>query len=283
MNTEKLFKNFHKKSKQEIATLVKQFIDDDLFLIFPELKDNVSIIITGSVSHGKCDKDSDIDLSIIFHNNNDWKEKKWLLFNEFKDEYLRPKKKPLELHGNNITSLEKLINDLDLWNKDWFLGEIAESIVVYDPESKFQEIKEKYIWYPNQIYKEKIEWLFAQLTFLIFDRYQNGYKRKNLYYAEVIKFKILRLSMLSLLLAHKKYPHSDKHLIGDIKLLDENLGDVVAQIETLIKNKNMKKVYADLVKLHKEIENVLMRKNLITKKELDYWLGLRPTQKVEIE
>lgn len=200
-----------------------------------------------------------------------------------KDEYLKSKKKPLELHGKNITSLQELTDDLSSWSKDWFLGEIAESIIVYDPDNKFQEIKEKYTWYPDEIYKEKMEWLFTQLTFLIFDRYQSGWKRKNLYYAEVIKLKVLRLFMLSLLLANKKYPHSDKHLIDDVKLLGEDSVKILEPIEQLVKDKSMNKVFTGLIDLRIKIEEILLAKSLIMKKDLDYWLGMRPTQKVEIE
>jgi predicted nucleotidyltransferase len=112
MNTEILFKNFHKKSKQEIYDLMKKFIDDDFFNTFPELKNDISVIITGSIAHNMYDKESDIDLTLVFHNEKKYKLIKFLILDQFKNKNLEPKRKPIELHGQNITSLKKLQADL---------------------------------------------------------------------------------------------------------------------------------------------------------------------------
>ena len=282
MDTEQLFKNCWKKSQKEIAELVKKFVDEEFFVTFPELKGNVAILINGSVGRGTYDKESDIDFAVIFHKDNDWKEKKFVLLGEFKGENLVSKIKPLELHGGNILSLQKLESDLGSWNDDWLLSQISDSIIVYDPGNEIRAVKEKYNWYPEDVCREKINSSFAEASWMIFDRYQAGYKRKNLYYTELTKLKILRLFMFCLLLANKKYPMSDKHLIVDVKSLSGEHAKLVKQIETIIKSRSMKRNYGKLIQLRSKIEKILLDRGLIENKEIVYWVGLRPTRKVEI-
>jgi len=283
MNTELVFKDYYKKSKAEITKLIKKFVDEDFFTVFPDLKDKVSIIVTGSVSHGKCDKESDIDLSIVFYNEEERKEKKFLIVDAFRDKNKVPLKKPIEIHGGNMYSLQKLEEELSSWNKDWLLGEISQAIIIYDPSHKFEKLQIKYAWYPDKILKEKMNWLFSESTFLIFDRYQTASKRKNLYYTEVVKLKVLRLFMLSFILANKKYPHSDKHLVNDLRSLGKNGVVIAEQIENIIKKKNMSAIFDDLMIIRKKIEALLIKKSFIVKKDIDYWIGLRTTYKVIIE
>jgi predicted nucleotidyltransferase len=77
MDTKKLFRNFYKKDQAEIAKLVHSFIVGDFFVIHPELKSKVSILITGSVASKHYDNKSDIDLTIIFPTEKAWKEYKY--------------------------------------------------------------------------------------------------------------------------------------------------------------------------------------------------------------
>jgi hypothetical protein len=85
--------------------------------------------------------------------------------------------------------------------------------------------------------------------------------------------------MLSLLLINKKYPLSDKHLINDVK---EIYPDIIRHIENIIKMRNMKEIYNELINFRSEIEKLLINKNLIKEKKICYWIGLRPVHKVKI-
>lgn len=282
MNTEKLFKNFHGKSKQEIADLVNKFIEDDFFVTHPELKNKVSILITGSVASGHHDSKSDIDLTIIFPTQKLWKEYKFVLLGEFKNKYLEPLKEPLELHGKNITYFGKINADLGSWKIDWMLREFADAIIIHDPHNKVKKLKEKYGWYPKEIYQEKISWLFAEASFLLFDRYETAMERSSFYFTEIIKLKILRLILSSLIMANHKYPTYDKHSYDCIPNESRYLKSKEI-VDKILSEKDTRKIFELFVELRKEVEKLLVTKKLISRKSNRYWVGFRSTYKVATE
>ena len=283
MDTKILFENFHEKNREEITKLVKQFAEQDFFFVFPELRNEVSILITGSVASGFQDKNSDIDFVVFFQEKKLFEKYKPLIIKEFKGQNGQSKKAPLELHGGNIKLFEDVENELNLWNKDWMLREIADAIVAYDPENIFKNLQQKYSWYPDEIFKDKMNWLFAESAFLIFDRYKTGMTRKSLFYIESVKIRVIRLFLITLVMLGKKYPKSEKHLQKDIEIFGNVSGEILSLINSILTERDGEKVFSRLCILRKEIENILVERKIITKENNEYWFGSRQSYKVEIE
>jgi hypothetical protein len=196
---------------------------------------------------------------------------------------LESKKKPIEVHGQNITFFKQIEKELELWKKDWMLREFSDASVMHDPKNKIKKLKEKYSWYPENVYLEKMSWLFAETTFLLMDRYKIGMERSNFYYTETIKMKIIRLFLASLVMANRQFPTSDKHLFNDV-LKNKSIPEQMKQyFEKILKEKNPKAIFLQLKNLRGLIEKILMGKKLIKRNNEKYWIGFRATYKVEIE
>jgi len=283
MKTEKLFKNFHEKSQAEIAELVRNFVEEDFFKTFPQWKNKISILITGSVASGFYDAKSDIDLNFIFPDEKSWKAHKFDILSYFKGKYLEPKKKPIEVHGQNINYIGQIEKELDSWKGDRMMREFSDAIIIFDPKNKIKKLKEKYRWYQKDIYLEKINWLFAEATFLLLDRYQIGMDRISFYFMEITKLKIVRLLLASLVMANGKFPTSDKHLFEDVLKNSEIPSEIKKAFEKVLKEKNPKAVLVQLVSLRSKIEKILISKKLIINNSERYWMGFRSAMKVEIE
>ena len=283
MDTKTLFENFHKKNREEITELIRKFAELDFFTVFPELKNEVSVLITGSVASGYQDKNSDVDFTIFFQNRDTLGKYKPLIIKDFKGQNGKSQKAPIELHGGNLRLLEDVENELKTWSKDWLLREVADAMVAYDPNGDIEKMRQKYAWYPDEIFKEKMNWLFAESTFLIFDRYETGVKRGSLYYTESIKLNILRLFMICLILLNGRYPKSDKHLQRDIDGLEGISPEIKQRLADILREKESEKIFNLLILLRKEIEKLLLERKIISKEDNDFWLGLRPAYKVELE
>ncbi len=283
MNTRKLFKSFHEKGREEIRDLAIQFVEQDFFSVFPQLKNEVSILITGSVAGGFQDKNSDIDFVVFFQKKEMFEKYKTLIIKEFRNQNRESKKAPLELHGENIKLFEDVEGELSLWNKDWLLREIADAIILNDPGDAFENLQQKYSWYPDEIFREKMRWLFAEATFLIFDRYRVGMERKSFYYTESIKIKTLGLFLATLIMANHKYPKSEKHLELDVEKLKNIFPEIRNMIRDILLEKENSKIFSLLCLLRKEIEKLLLNRKIITKEDENYWIGLRPAYRVELE
>jgi len=136
MKAEKLFKNFQEKSQSEIAELVKKFVEEDFFQTFPQWRDKLAVLISGSVASGFYDAKSDIDLNFIFPDEKSWKAHKFDILSYFKRKYLEPKKKPIEVHGQNINFIKQIEKELGSCKRDWMLREFSDAIIIFDPKNK---------------------------------------------------------------------------------------------------------------------------------------------------
>ena len=61
-----MIEKFYDLNKKEIVALLQNFMEKDFYPRFPELKNNISVVATGSVATENYDKYSDVDLAIIF-------------------------------------------------------------------------------------------------------------------------------------------------------------------------------------------------------------------------
>jgi hypothetical protein len=282
MNVKLIFKNFHLKNRDNIASLAKQFTTEDFFVTFPELKNEVSLAITGSTASGFQDEHSDLDLAIFFKNQQSFEKYKFLIIENYRNDNNTSVIEPIEFHGGNIKSFDDLENELQSWSKDWLLREISDAIILYDPENTLQKIKEKYLWYPIEMYNEKMNALFAEATFLIFNRYQLGMQRQGIYYIENVKIRTMGLLLTCLVMLGKKYPKSEKHLQKDVENIKSVSSKILNTIENILTEKNSKEIFSNLCLLRKEIEKILIEEKTIPQESNEYWMGLRPTQKVDL-
>lgn len=283
MDTKKLFWDFHKKDAVEITALAKKFVESEIFEKFPIVRENASVILSGSVARGTFDEHSDIDLSIIFQEKKDWEEYKFKILGEYKNENLQSKIAPIELHGQNITYFEKLDGELNEWKSDWLLGEIGSSLAIHDPNGGFEAFKNRYSWYPEEIYLEKLRGLFAEATFLVFERMQTALKRESFFYAESLKIRFLRYVMISYIMLGKRYPSSDKHLQKDFESLENLDAQMVEKVRAILEEKSISGSFELLKEILAELESALINARVIEKKDLVYWIGFRPKHKVETE
>lgn len=281
LKTQKLFKDFHKKNQLDIISLTQSFIEHDFFVDFPELKNVVAVLITGSVAGGFYDENSDIDLNIIFPDQKTWKKYKFTVLSKFKGEYLEAIRKPIEVHGQNITYIQKIESDLGSWEHDWALRELADAVIVRDPKQRIEKLKEKFAWYPKDVFHEKIYWLFGESSFLLFDRYKVNMSRGCLFFAELTKLQIIRLLVASLALAHRQYPKSDKHLCMDVGKIKE-YAQIMKTVEKILLAKNPKIVFGLLCEFRNAVQKVLIGKKLIKKAGEKYWTSMRTRHMVEI-
>ncbi|MEI6649821.1 MAG: nucleotidyltransferase domain-containing protein [Candidatus Moraniibacteriota bacterium] len=283
MDTETLFQDFERKNRQEISELVKKFVVDDLFIAVPDLMKTASIIVTGSVANGTYDKDSDIDLTIIFYDEEGLLNGRGPLLNEFKGENLKTKKKPIELHGQSIVWFDRLHDDMKSWKKDWLLAEMKDALIIYDPENKIRLLQDEFDWYPDEIYREKMRWLFAEATFLLFDRYSIAMGRKSVYYSEMTKLKIVGHFMSCLLMLDRRYPKSVKHLQKDILKIEHIPSEIIRCIDEVLVEREFGKIFDSLRLGRSMIEDILINRSLIRKESEEYWAGFRSEYMVEIE
>jgi len=281
LKTQKLFKDFHKKNQLDIISLTQSFIEHDFFVDFPELKNVVAVLITGSVAGGFYDENSDIDLNIIFPDQKTWKKYKFNILSKFKGEYLEAIRKPIEVHGQNITYIQKIESDLGSWKHDWALRELADAVIVRDPKQRIEKLKEKVAWYPKDVFHEKINWLFGESSFLLFDRYKVNMSRGCLFFAELTKLQIIRLLVASLALAHRQYPKSDKHLCMDVGKIKE-YAQIMKTVEKILLAKNPKIVFTLLCDFRNAVQKILVGKKLIKKAGEKYWTSMRTRHMVEI-
>ena len=283
MNTTTLFQDFHLKTREEISDLCKQFLDEDFFVKFPELKNEISIAITGSVASGYQDEKSDLDLAIFFNNEEIFREYKFKIIDNYRDENKISKISPIKFHGGNFKSFAELEEELSSWQKDWLLREISEAIILHDPNDVFVKIQQKYSWYPDEIFKDKMNWLFAESSFLIFDRYKTGMTRKSLFYVESVKIRIIGLSLITLIMLNKKYPKSEKHLQRDAAQSKDGSTEILNLLENILLEKESDKIFSNLCLLRNEIEKILIDRKIIAKEDTDHWIGLGTNYKIEIE
>ncbi len=281
LDTKKIFKDFHKKSKAEIMALIQSFIENDFFADFPELKDAVGILITGSVADGFYDEKSDIDLNIIFLDQKLCEKYTQRILAKFKDHHPKTLRRPIEIHEQNISCIQRLETGLKTWEHDWALREFADAIIVRDPQQRLEKLKKQFAWYPEDVFREKINWLFSEASLLLLERYRTSAERGCIYYTEMIKLKVIQLLMASLALAHRRYPKSDRHLCADIERIKEYAG-IMQSVQKILLAKNAKTVFTLLSGLRNSVKNVLVKRKLINKENDPYRINRRPRYTVEV-
>ncbi|MFH1631778.1 MAG: DUF4037 domain-containing protein [bacterium] len=274
-----MFEKFYSKTPRQIAFDVKKFLNEDFFARYPELKKMISIIIVGSVATANYDEHSDIDLDILFFNKKKY-ESLLKKIKQFKNE-LRREGIPIQIHRPII--LKEIERDLSGWEKDGMLREYSQAVVVSDPGNRFKKIQSKYRWYPKNIYLEKLNWLFAEMIFEYEERFLVAVKRKDSYFGEVVKMKILKHLMTIVLMSNKKYPAFDKHLYQDLKKIKQTSSKFIKLIDKLLESNDLKKNVKLLRDVIEIVEEDLVKKKIISKKPWQYWIDLRPKYKVEMK
>jgi len=263
-------------SLEQISTFASDYVETTVFTKYPNLKNETTVVITGSVAKKQWDDSSDIDINFIFP-----KETLSRLGNELK-EY----KKGLSDNYPQIQSFFKdTYEDLETlldWEDDLRLGEFSVAIILHDPKNWFKEFQSKISWYPEEILREKINWLFAETVFELEDRLKVAIKRKNEYFLEVVKLRLIRLIANTFLLLANNYPPGDKQLWKIFQNHDNVPVEIKKILEKSLNEQNENEILKLLEEAKKLTESMLISKNLITKNPIDYWIKLRPKYQVKI-
>lgn len=271
-------KKFHTKSSKQIAEIVQVFLEEDFFSRYPYLENKISIIIVGSIATSNYDKYSDIDLDVLFSNEKDFKSLLEIIM-QYKKE-LRVKNIPIQIHRPK--TYKKIIESLNNWDKDTLLREYSQAIIVSDPQNHFKSIQDKYQWYPKVIFTEKLQWLFAEMIFEYEERYLITVKRKDPYFSEVVKMKILKYLFSILLMSNQKYPAFDKHLYQDVKKIKTLPNEFIKIANKLLRSHNLSKNENYLKEAVELVESYLIEKRFIKKETRQYWMDFRPKHKIDV-
>lgn len=271
-----MFKDFYKQNRAEITSLVKSYLGEALFANNPKLKQDLITVISGSIASGHYDQYSDIDL--------DFYCKDEAHVERYKDSISRFKKGismeqdlPIQVHRlKSLTATEK---ELTNYENDNALRETARSLIVTDPEGSFSALQKRFEWYPDDVAKQKLQWLYAQLIFEYEEHFKIAAERNDVYYLEVAKLSILRLAGNALLLANKQWPAFDKHLVASLTDIDIDL-DVINMFNKVLADRE--DVAITTKELVAAIERHLVAGGYIPKESIKYWISLRPTSSVRL-
>jgi len=274
-----MLQDFYMKNKPAVARLVRQFLDKDLFVAFPKWRGKASAIVVGSVAVSNYDKFSDIDLNLIFKGKKDRDAYSLKELKEYKNA-LRRRAEPVQIH--QPMTIQEVEDELRPWSKDGIMREYVRALVVTDPGRRFARLRGKYRWYPTDVYKEKVNWLFAEAFFEYHERFGVAVNRREEYFSEVLKIKIVRLLLNAVLLAHRRFPAFDKHLFQDVGRLPKLPRGFLKAFEDLVGECDPGRMHADLSRALKATEKMLVAKRLIPERDCEYWVGLRPKYKVQV-
>lgn len=237
----------------------------------------------GSTATGDYDRHSDLDIMLIFHKKEVVKEYKCKIFDKYRASTSIFEGSRFEFHGKNMVSLDHVAETLSKYAADWKLAEYHSALILHDPENKFADLQKEYKWYPQDVYRAKLNWLFADASFHLYGRYATALNRNNLYYVEIIKMRIIKYLANALLLLEKQFPAPDKHLVDALHKLPSKSKEEISIINQLLESSDLDKNYKLLAKLHSSIETNLLKKNLIVKGSGKYWTFLAPQIKVDLE
>lgn len=271
-----MIEKFYDLNKKEIVALLQNFMEKDFYPRFPELKNNISVVATGSVATENYDKYSDVDLAIIFQSPEE--AKNYLpKIKEYK-KHIREIKEPIQVH--TPTTYEEIKSDLMTWQQDNLLREYSQAVIVDDPDNKFFEIQQKFLYYPEEVYQEKISWLFAETVFQIKERLEISVARKDIYFSQVVKMQIVRLFLNTLLLLNKKWPAFDKHLYQDARKMTKQYDISIA--EKLIAEQEIENLLPLVNQIKAQLEKLLLEAGLIKHETEQYWIDLRPKYQIKL-
>lgn len=269
-------KHFYKFSQKETVERFREFIEADMFSRYPFLKNKISLIITGSVPSGHYDAYSDIDTEFFYFNEKD-REKINALVKDYKAT-LRERKIPVQFHpAKTFVELKK--EHLSGWKNDDALREYSMALIVLDVEKRFQKIQSKIKWYPKDVLREKIQWLFSEAVFNFEGRFIVAVKRRNNLYLQSIRSLIVKLLGNALLMADGHYPVYEKHLYTELTSFGEK--DFCKKIDELLKITEAAKTQKKLKDLILSVEKRLIKNGWIKKEPKEHWIFLRPKYKVE--
>ena len=259
-------------------SLLSEFINTDFFATHPQFKTTVSLIITGSVCLGEYDEFSDIDVEFSFADESIRPELD-LIVKDYK-KTLKQRMIPIQFHSNKtFDEIQK--HHITGWKNDDSLREYATALIVCDPKKQFRTFQKKIKWYPRNILKEKLSWLYAEAVFTIVDRFSIAKKRGDVYYGDVMKLHIMRLLGNAILMLEKEYPSFDKHLQKRLKRIP-GAKKFLTEFNGLLNQTDFAKTEKGLIQLLKIVEEKLIIAKFTTKKDEQYWVDLRPTEQVTI-
>lgn len=263
------------RTQQEIAKQTYDYLRDNLFVKTPQLSDLTALVIVGSVSTGDYDKFSDIDINVVLPETED----NFALKN-FKDE-LKHNGSNIELRfARNYEILEKYLN----WNDDFILGEYQNGIVLQDPTGRFRELISKFSWYPPEVYQNKVDWIFHEITFSIYKDFEPLTRRSqtNRFLVEVLRVRIARYLLTALRLINKKYPIHDKKLYVNTKNLVGEVHPIIKAIDNLLGEQDILRIYEILKQVRTNLETELVNKGLLKKESIETWLTYTTKNKNKI-
>ena len=272
-----MFTDFHELNPQQIAALVLEYLEDTLFSSNKELEQVLAVAISGSVASGHYDQFSDIDLDFYCMEDSGVDRYQEVLL-DFKKKTLAQSNTPLQIH--RLKSMSKMANELSSYQDDNALREISQSVTVLDPQGHFSALQKNFIWYPEDVATEKLQWLYAQLVFEYNERYRIALVRDDLYYIRVSMLEILRLAGNALLVANKKWPAFDKHLYASLKSAGCDTNIMSKFDNALAANNNG--LAASAGELVKSVEEYLVGQDLIPQETTKYWIDLRPAFSVNL-
>lgn len=264
-----------KLSQKEIIEQTRNFLQNEFLDKFPHIKDQAALVIVGSVANNNYDKFSDVDINVLLPEEID---KKPLI--ECKEK-LRREGSKIELRfARNYETLEKYLN----WNDDYILGEYQNCIVLQDPTKRFENLMKNFEWYPEEIYQNKMDWLFHEITYCIFQELQNLLDRDgaNQFYVLIIKDKLIRYFLTAIRLINKKYPVHDKQLyVTTAKQCLKDFG-ILKYIDAIIQTNDRQEIYKISEEVRNKLESNLITSHLLAKHDVGYWLKYRTVNKNKI-
>ena len=282
-NLLKQTKTFYKLDRASLTILLKKICNEIILVDFPEFKDKVSFIMIGSAATGDYNKDSDLDIMLIFHNEADLKKYKFKIFDKYRVPESPFAKSAIEFHGKNMISFKQIENIISNFSTDWKLIELHSALILHDPQHKYTNLIKKYKWYPRDIYQAKLRWLFADASFYLSLRYKGALEKNKFYYAEICKLRIIKHLANAILLLNKKFPSPDKHLIEALGKVPNKAKKEILLINKLAKSTNHDEIQRLLQKFYFMVEEELLIRKLIDKGNGKYWQFLTPQIKVDLE
>jgi len=253
-------------SREQIADRTKKYLINELQERFPDLVGEVSMIIVGSIALDVYDRFSDVDVNILLSEKVDNLELK-----KYKNE-LKESGSQIELRlARTYETLERYLN----WNDDFILGEYQNAVVLHDPTKRFSNLIKKFEWYPDDIFVNKVNWLFHEITHTIFIDLESLLPdgKGNQYFVNVVKDRLVRYFLTAIRLMNKKFPIHDKKLyVNTKKLVGEN-SDIVRELDELLLSSDPENIYNAAKYVRKKMENELLTKSLLEKMNVGEWLN----------
>lgn len=258
----------------QIKRWVEVNVVEGFFDSFPQYKDHVSIVISGSVSHGTHDELSDIDLDIYSVNTNLDQ-----LLTDVKNykEHIKERNLPVQIHKPK--DIDQQVNSLKSWEDDMGLRSITSGVVVYDPGNQFTNATLSIQSYPTNVKREKLEWLIAEAVFEFSANMANAVKRKQLFYVNYLKHVIIKYLCTAILISSGEFPVYEKHLMT---LVAKENRDLEGMVNNAVKTTDVNEVKEIMETLMEFVISDLVSKNQIIPKSNEEWVSLRPKYKVAI-